>query len=316
MGRTFIPRALLLGTLAIFCARVAPAASVEYVSRELFRIPFGNSKQELGVKVEAGNLLIPRDFSLDARGHFYVNDAHKHRIVRVSSKGAYEMGIAYPPTAEQVFAQPDGLGRLWLMISDPSRGFYYGVYDESGKRLREGVFTQFNRFRLYVDDAHILHVILSHAKKPNELIYYYLDQESLLLKKVRVAQPPQDHHQVQHLERSYYIDPVPTGEVHDSQRQMKITNEKREAVGTVRGRVIYVTDQGEIITRVDDCELDVYSIEGKRLGNLRIGALPAACAGARFDGQGNVYVLDGVPNGTGTYAADMPGLRLLIWQRR
>lgn len=312
VGRRGFLRMLLL----IWVACPGLASQIEFSSRELFRLPFGTSKQALGVKVEGGNLLIPRDFSLDAQGHFYITDTHKHRIMRVSSSGAYEMGIVYPPSAEQVFAQPDGQGNLWLLISDPRQGFYYGVYDQKGKRLREGVFAQYNRFRLHVDDAHVLHVILSNTKTPQDASFYYLDQETYLLNKVKVARPPEEHHQVNHLAKSYFIDPVPAGSVSDADRKMRITNEKREEVGTLRGRVVYVTDQGEIYTRVADCDLEIYSVEGARLGKVRLDALPAACASARFDGQGNIYVLDGVPNAAGEYAADMSGLRLNVWERR
>jgi hypothetical protein len=300
---------LLMGTMPI------EAAKMKFSERELFRIPFGNEKTALGAKVEAGNFLIPRDFSRDLGGHIYINDSNKHRIVRFSPAGQYELSLEYPASAHQVFAQPDGLGNLWLLISDPTRGFYYGVYDSRGKRLREGVFIQYNHFRLHVDDARVLHVILSHSKRPSETHLFYLDQETFLLKKVKAAKPPEEHHRITHLERSYYIDPVPSDAKTDADRRTKITDDQRESEKTIKGRVVYVTDQNEIYTRVGDCQMEIYNLEGSHKGSIKLEGLPSACASARFDPEGNIYLLDGIRDASDRYSPEMPGMRLLVWVR-
>ncbi len=305
----------LLAALVTLSAR-GQAASLEFKSRELFQIPFGTDKESLGAKVQDGNFLLPRDFSVDANGRFYINDSNKHRVIRVSPRGEYRMGISYPASAEQVFAQPDGLGNLWLLISDPVRGFYYGVYDGDGKKLREGVFAQYNKFRLHVDDARVLNVMLSNKKKPQDVHTYFLDPESFLLKKIAVAPPPEEHHTVVKLERSYYIDPVPTHATNDSERRMKITDKTRQSVEEIRGRVVYVTEQSEIYTRVGDCQFEIYDVTGSKKGQVTLKSLPAVCAGVRFDPQGNIYLLDGTPDASGKYSADMPGMRLMVWERK
>src|SRR5450755_4157637 len=96
-------------------AGTAMAAQVEFTQRELFRIPFGAEANDLGARIEEGNFLIPRDFTMDGSGHYYVYDSNKHRIARFSSEGAYEMGIRYPATAQQVFAHADAQENLWLL---------------------------------------------------------------------------------------------------------------------------------------------------------------------------------------------------------
>ena len=112
-----------MGTLA-WGAGPAAASSVTFKSRELFRIPFGTDHQDIGSKIEGGNFIFPRDFTMDAAGHFYVYDTNNHRIARFSQEGKYEIGYAYPATAGQVFAHADSRANLWLLLSDPGRGMW------------------------------------------------------------------------------------------------------------------------------------------------------------------------------------------------
>ncbi len=312
----FTLRIVRMALLVLLAVPSGALAKIQFVKRELFRIPFGDPKESLGSKVVDGQLLIPRNFSLDGSGNFYINDANRHRIVRYSWRGAYQMSLQYPATARQVFAQPDGQNNLWLLISDPVRGFYYGVYDSGGKRLREGVFAQYNHFRLHVDDARVLHLLLSNEKRPQEVHLFVLDQKSFLLKKIKAAKPPEEHHHLTTLERSYFIDPVPTHAKQDSDRRAKITDASHQTVGTLKGRVVYVTDPGEIYTRVGECRFEIYSLKGALTGEVQLEALSPTCAGARFDPQGHIYLLDGIPDASGQYSDQMPGMRLMIWERR
>jgi hypothetical protein len=291
------------------------AAKLEFRVRELFRVPFGSGGKSLGARIEGGNFLIPRDFSMDGAGHFYIYDSNHHRIVRFSSRGAYEMAINYPDTAKQVFAHADSRQNLWLLISDPAHGLYYGVYDMAGKILREGLFAQFNAFHLHVDDDYTLHVIVSSTRNPGRVQTYLLDQESLLMKKENTARPPEDHHQVKKSDRVYFIDPVP-GATQDSHPVMQITDERHHSVASIRGTVAYVTDDGEVYTRLGDRELNVYDVEGSLKGKVTLKGLSAACAAVRFDSAGNIYELDGIPDRDGHYSASMPGMRLVEWERQ
>jgi hypothetical protein len=292
------------------------AAAIEFSPKELFRVPFGNDRNTLGARIEGSNFLIPRDFTMDAAGHFYIYDSNHHRIARFSSGGAYEMGIAYPATARQVFAHADAHENLWLLISDPTRGLYYGVYDTRGKRLREGIFAQFNTFRLHVDDDYTLHVIVSSDKNPKTVQTYFFDQESLLMKKETVAPPPEDHHQVHRAGRIYFIDPVPGAGKDSSHHVVQVTDVEHRTVGSLRGDVVYVTDDGEVYTRVGEREIDVYDVKGSLKGKVILEGLAAACAAVRFDSAGNIYELDGIPDKDRQYSPSMPGMRLIFWERR
>ncbi len=97
------------------------------------------------------------------------------------------MGYSYSTSADQVFAHADSGLNLWLLISDPARGLYYGVYDSHGKRLREGIFSQFNHYQLHVDDNATLHIILSSTKNTTPPQTYIFDEDSLLMKKENIA---------------------------------------------------------------------------------------------------------------------------------
>jgi hypothetical protein len=313
MKRTSLP--ILMAALALGSSN-ARAATVEFASRELFHIPFGKENNMLGARIEGGNFLVPRDFTMDGAGHFYIYDSNNHRIVRFSSAGAYEMGIRYPTTARQVFAHADARENLWLLISDPERGLYYGVYDLHGKRIHEGIFSQFDTYRLHVDDDYTLHVIVSNSKTPAVTQTYLLDQESLLMKKENVARPPEDHHQVKKSDRVYFIDPIPGSAKDDAHRQMQITDEKHQAVASIKGTVVYVTEDGEVYARVGEREIDVYDVSGSLKGKVILEGLPAACAAVRFDSTGNIYELDGIPDSDQKYSASMPGMRLILWERR
>jgi hypothetical protein len=215
-----------------------------------------------------------------------------------------------------VFAHADSHENLWLLISDPTRGLYYGVYDTHGKRLREGIFAQFNTFRLHVDDDYTLHVIVSSDKNPKAIQTYFFDQESLLMKKEAVAPPPEDHHQVHRAGRIYFIDPVPGAGKDSSHHVVQVTDVEHRSVGSFRGDVVYVTDDGEVYTRVGEREIDVYDVKGSLKGKVILEGLAAACAAVRFDSAGNIYELDGIPDKDRQYSPSMLGMRLIFWERR
>jgi hypothetical protein len=326
--------AVLLLTL-ILPGAMAAAARVSFTPRELFRIPFGKERERLGTRIEGGLLLIPREFTMDGAGHFYINDSNKHRIARFSDQGTYEMEFRYLPTARQLFAHADSSQNLWLLISDPAQGTYYGIYDPRGKRLKAGIFSRFNRFRLHLDDNYTLRVILSSDKDPAAWQTYVLDEKSLLMKKENIAPPPENHHQVRRGGRVYFIDQVPGGAAEDAQRVNRVTDEYRRAIADIKGTVIYVTGGGEIYTRVGKREIRVYEADGSLKGKVRLQGLSGACASIRFDPEGNLYLLDGIPDQTDEelrrrvppvdkredfedlhYTSEMPGMRLIQWERR
>ena len=303
--------------LRLFCWEPAgvQAAAVEFTPRDLFHIPFGDENNMLGAKIEDGNFLIPRDFTMDTSGHFYIYDSNNHRIARFAADGAYQMGIRYPETARQVFAHADAEENLWLLISDPIRGIYYGVYDLHGKRLHEGIFSQFDTFHLHVDDDYTLHVVISSNRNPTVTQTYLLDQQSLLMKKENIARPPEDHHEVRRPGHLYFIDPIPGSGPDDSHRRMQITDDKHHSVSSIKGTVVYVTDNGDVYTRVGEREIDVYDVDGYLKGKVVLEGLAAACAAVRFDSMGNIYELDGIPDKDHQYGPSMPGMRLILWER-
>jgi len=310
-----IPNLILLITVASFQNSVAHAASVSFTSKELFRVPFGKNREDLGVKIEGGNLLIPRDFTLDAAGHFYIYDSNNHRIARYAQDGTYEMGYSYSATADQIFAHADSVENLWLLISDPTQGLYYGVYDSHGKRLREGIFSQYNHYQLHVDDNATLHIILSSTKNSGITQTFFLDEDSLLMKKETVARPPEKHHQVRRSDHVYFIDEVPGGSSKDGPVN-RVTDESHRGVADIQGDVIYMTESGDVYTRVGEREINVYDADGSFKGKALLKGLSSACASIRFDSSGNIYELDGIPNDNGKYTSDMPGMRLIYWERR
>jgi len=195
--------------LILFGGGLCQAASVTFVPRELFRVSFGRSRDQLGARVEGGNFIIPRDFTMDGAGRFYITDINNHRIARFSSAGRYEMEFRYLPTAGQLFAHADSRENLWMIISDPVEGMFYGVYDRGGRSLRSGIFSRFNRFHLHPDDENVLHVILTSDNDPRAMQTYFFDEKDLLLKKEIVARPSETHHQVRRANHVYFIDQIP-----------------------------------------------------------------------------------------------------------
>jgi len=300
----------------LLAAAPAHAASAHFAPRELFRVPFGKDGRTLGTRIEKGQFLIPRDFTMDSAGHFYIYDSNNHRIVRYSSEGVYQMNIEYPETAKQVFAHADALENLWILISDPRRGLYYGVYDTHGKALREGLFSQFNQYRLHVDDDAVLHIIVSSDKNPDKVQTYLFDQDSLLMKKENIARPPEEHHRVRHSGREFYIDPVPSAAQDDASRIQQITDAERRPVASIPGQVVYVTGEGDVYTRVGERDIRVYDVDGSLKGKVTLTGLAAACAAIRFDSAGNIFELDGIPDKANQYTSTMPGMRLIFWERR
>jgi hypothetical protein len=287
-----------------FLEGTSAAARVQFTSRELFRVPFGKSPDTLGSRVEGDNLIVPREFTLDEVGHFYITDIVQHRIARFSSTGKYQMELRYPPTARQVFAHPDARQNLWLLISDPLRGLYYGVYDVHAKQLRGGLFAQFNQFRLHLDDHSVLHVIASSSKNPAAAVSFLFDENSLLLKKETAGPPPLTHHEVRKKDHLYFADQMP-GAKNGEGVTTQITDESHQKVSTIEGAVIYATEQGELYTRAAPCQINVYEADGSLKGSARLTGLPSSCASVRFDSEGNIYQLDG----------DALGMRLVLYKR-
>ncbi len=294
---------------------ISAASSLKFSSRELFRIPFGTAPQTLGSKIENGNFIIPRDFTIDGAGHFYLYDTNNHRIARFSYEGKYEAGFRYPSSADQVFAHADAHENLWLLVSDPVRGIFYGVYDPHGKRIKEGIFSKFQRFRLYVDDESTLHIILSSKAPGSEQRTYIFDEDTLLMKKEKVAAPPEDHHQVRKSDHVFFVDRVPDGSKQESVHVNRVTDENHHDVASIKGSILYVTARGEIYTRVGERQLNIYDVDGSLKGKVMLEGLAGALESIRFDSDGNLYVLDGIPDPKGHYTAEMPGMRLLVWER-
>jgi len=253
---------------------------------------------------------------MDGAGHFYIYDSNNHRIARFSSEGKYEIGFGYPATARQIFAHADAHENLWLLISDPGRGIYYGVYDPRGKTIRSGIFSRFNHYRFHVDDDSTLHVILSSDKDPAAVETYILDEDRLLMKKETIARPPENHHQVRASGHVYFIDQVPDASKDDSRHVNRVTDASHHGVADIRGSVIYVTGLGDVYTRVGEREINVYDVDGSFKGKVQLKGLSSACESIRFDSEGNLYELDGIPDKNDHYSAEMPGMRLLLWERR
>ena len=291
------------------------AAKASFVPHELFRVSFGPGRDQLAARVEGGNLIIPRDFTMDGAGHFYITDINNHRISRFSSAGRYEMEFRYLPTAGQLFAHADSRENLWLLLSDPVQGMFYGVYDKRGRSLRSGIFSRFNRFRLHPDDDNVLHVILTSDKDPRVAQTYLYDEKDLLLKREHIARPPETHHQVRRNNHVYFIDQMPGGGK-DAPPVNRVTDEKRRGIADIQGTVVYVTGRGEVYTRISDREIHVVEPDGSLKGKAFLSGLPTACASVRFDAEGNIYELDGIPDKVGQYTAEMPGMRVLLWERR
>jgi hypothetical protein len=291
------------------------AEKITFTPKELFRVPFGAGREALRARQEEGNFIFPRDFTMDAAGHFYVNDTNNHRIARFSMEGKYEMGFQYPMTAVQIFSHADSRENLWLLISDPIQGTYYGVYDSRGKSLRSGVFKRFDHYRLHLGDDGTLHVILSSDKNPELTQTYILDEEHLIMKKEAIARPPESHHQVRKNDHVYFVDQVPDGTREDARHVNRVTDESHRNVGDIQGTVIYITGRGEVYTRLGEREIRVYDVNGSLKGKVFLKGLGSSCASIRFDTLGNLYQLDGIPNSVDQYTSDMPGMRLMQWAR-
>ena len=87
-------------------------------------------------------------------------------------------------------------------------------------------------------------------------------------------------------------------------------------MGSIRGTVVYVTDDGDIYTRLGEREIHIYGVDGSLKGKVVLEGLAAACAAVRFDPAGNIYELDGIPDKDNRYSEAMPGMRLILWERR
>lgn len=308
---------------------VSVAAEVRFVPEELFRIPFGPAREALGAKVENDYLVIPHEFTIDVFGRFYINDLAKHRVVRYSPAGAFEMAVTYDPSVRQVFAHADENGNLWLLLADP-KAVYYGVHSPKGKAIRSAVFSQYNRFRLHVADGGETRVLFSHDAHPAREDLYRFEAGTHLIKRDRWAAPPEGHHRVG---RST-LDRVPSASTSDADQTYRLTDPESGKQVEVQGRVVYVTSNGDIYARLGARDLRLYGPDGRSKGRLRLGGLEATGRGIRFDAQGNIYQLDGIPDrspedaralGFGDpradpedrrYSSEMPGLRMIRWTRR
>ena len=334
MGMRQTARIILSLALMLFGGAPSHAASLEFKPRELFRIPFGKEPGSLGARLEGGNFIIPRTFSIDNAGHFYIDDTNKRRIARYSPAGAYQMEFRYLATARQVFAQPDSRENLWLLISDPAQGMYYGVFDPQGRSLRSGIFSRFNQFILHLDDDGTLRVILTSEKDPATHQTYVLDEKALLMKKLSIARPPENHHEIRHSERTYYMDPLPGASQGDGRPVTRITDPAHRAIADIPGDVIYITGRGEIYTRTGPREIRIYDLAGFLKGKITLKGLRSACSALRFDSNGSLYELDGIPDQSDDdlrragvtpggsidfedlhYTPAMTGMRLIQWER-
>ena len=159
-------------------------------------------------------------------------------------------------------------------------------------------------------------MILTSEENPSITQTFIFDEESLLMKKEKIARPPENHHQVRASEHVYFIDQVPNGSKEDSGQVNRVTDDLHHDIANIRGTVIYVTGQGEVYTRMGEREINVYEADGSLKGKVILTGLASACASIRFDAAGNLYELDGIPDAAGHYTAQMPGMRLIEWERQ
>ena len=131
----------------------------------------------------------------------------------------------------------------------------------------------------------------------------------------KIAEASENHHQVRKSDRLYFMDQVP-GAAHDGAHSVtRITDDAHRNVADIQGSVIYMTGLGDVYTQVGDREIRVYDVNGRLKGKVMLEGLPSACAAIRFDPSGNIFELDGIPDASGRYAADMPGMRLIEYER-
>src|SRR5262249_10089991 len=112
-----------------------------------------------------------------------------------------------------------------------------------------------------------------------------------------------------------YVDQVPDASKEDAHHVNRVTDESHRDVANIQGTVIYVTDRGEVYTRVGEREIRVYDVRGSLLSKIHLTGLASACASIRFDSMGNLFELDGIPDQEGNYSAAMTGMRFIRWQR-
>jgi len=296
---------------SLLWAAQVQAADVEFAPREMFRMPFGSDRAALGAKIDGQEMKIPSDFAMDAAGRFYIYDIHKNRIARYSPEGKFQITYTYAPTVQQVFAHVDAQQNMWLLVTDPKRGAYYGVYDERGKTLRSGFFTQYNRFRLRLADDAMLRVTLYSDKQPTAGQLYWFDQDSMLLKRDTVGPPPENQHQIQKEDVTYSIHLIPGS----GKAVNRITDRSSGRTRDIEGEVVYISLRGELYTRVGDREIRVYDVSGKMQGRMLLTGLPSSLKTIRFTPAGDICQLDGIPDRDGAYTSDMPGMRIVCWQR-
>jgi len=297
-----------------FLAPCLFAAEASFTPRELFQIPFGTDKSSLSTRLDGGQMKIPSNFTIDAAGHFYVYDNVRHRIARFSPSGVFEIGYTYDATVQQVFAYADANRNLWLLMSEPRRGVFYGVYDPRGKSLRSATFAQFNQFRFHVGDEGLLRAILSSKEFPNRTQMFWFDQNSLMMKKDSAALPPKDHHAVRQGDAVYYVNPIP-GATKNATPVQRVTDLNQRRIADIQGTVMYTTLAGEVYTRVGEREIRVYDVQGGLKSRIVMPGLASSLNQLRFDEQGNIYQLDGIPDISGHYDSSMPGMRMIVWQR-
>jgi len=133
---------------------------------------------------------------------------------------------------------------------------------------------------------------------------FLFDEERLLLKKEAVGPPPLTHHEIRKNDHLYFADQLPGSKTGESVTT-QITDASHKRLSSIRGAVIYTTEQGDLYTRVGACLIHVYEADGTFKGSVHLTGLPSSCASIRFDADGNLYQLDG----------DTEGMHLLQWQR-
>ena len=140
---------------------------------------------------------------------------------------------------------------------------------------------------------------------------------------------------MRHNDHVYYTDALPGSRKGEQASVTRITDPTRRTFNDIEGAVIYVTGRGEIYTRVGAREIRVYDVTGSLKGKLTLKGLRSACSALRFDSDGSLYELDGIPDQTDDdlkragvspggetdfedlhYTPAMTGMRLIQWERR
>jgi len=307
--------------------------SLHYIPRELFEVRFGTQSYQLGRNVREGEFNGPLRFIVGENEHFYIDDLSNTRVAEYDNMGKFLTAFVFPSSDQIKEIVLDADEHLWIIAeNDIKQMFNYLVYDKHGQLLKASDLpVDLNVIRSFRTSNNRFITCFSHAERPSGGAYketsekstcFRIDSIQLVLEPINLENFGHSGDALGNPESRLDFSATPRPRIFVSNGSMK-----KSLSGILRiakdGRMFKQRSLREFEVYNSSCDLEVTTLIG---GFSHTGKF--------IDANGDIYQMDYMPDVSDAmlkpmthipstqdvedlhYSVDMPGIRMIKWERK